>query len=116
MLGKKIQQLRKNRNMTLEELAADLNKNYPDTLNFNKGKLSKWENEKEEPKLSSARILADYFGVSLDYLLERESIREEFDDSDLVAAHSNIKLADMTDEQLKEIEKFVEYVRKRDNL
>lgn len=66
MIGESIRRLRKERKLTLEELANNLNAMYPDTLNFNKGKLSKWENGKEEPKLSSIRILADYFGISID--------------------------------------------------
>lgn len=67
MIGNKIRELRKKHNLTLDELANNLNNRYPDTMNFNKGKISKWENDKEEPRLSSVRVLADYFDVSLDY-------------------------------------------------
>ena len=67
MIGNKIKELRKSHNLTLEELADTLNKKYPDTINFNKGKISKWENNREEPRLSSVKILADYFNVPLDY-------------------------------------------------
>ena len=67
MIGNKIKELRKSHNLTLEELADILNKEYPDTINFNKGKISKWENDREEPRLSSVKILADYFDVPLDY-------------------------------------------------
>lgn len=58
--------LRLEKKFTLEELADALNKRYPNTVNFNKGKLSKWENEKEEPKLSSIRILADFYNIRID--------------------------------------------------
>lgn len=67
MIGKKIKELRKSHNLTLEELADILNKEYPNTINFNKGKISKWENDREEPRLSSVKILADFFDVPLDY-------------------------------------------------
>ena len=67
MIGNKIRELRKKHNLTLDELANNLNNRYPDTINFNKGKISKWENDKEEPRLSSVKILADYFDVPLDY-------------------------------------------------
>lgn len=67
MIGNRIKELRKSHNLTLEELADTLNKKYPDTINFNKGKISKWENNREEPRLSSVKILADYFDVPLDY-------------------------------------------------
>lgn len=67
MIGNRIKELRKSHNLTLVELADILNKKYPDTINFNKGKISKWENNREEPRLSSVKILADYFDVPLDY-------------------------------------------------
>ena len=67
MIGNRIKELRKSHNLTLEELADTLNKKYPDTINFNKGKISKWENNREEPRLSSVKILADFFNVPLDY-------------------------------------------------
>lgn len=67
MIGNKIRELRKKHNLTLDELANNLNNRYPDTMNFNKGKISKWENNKEEPRLSSVKILADFFDVPLDY-------------------------------------------------
>ena len=73
MIGNKIRELRKKHNLTLDELANNLNNRYPDTMNFNKGKISKWENDKEEPRLSSVRVLADYFDVPLDYFNGNET-------------------------------------------
>lgn len=67
MIGNKIKELRKERKLTLQELADTLNEKYPNTINFNKGKISKWENNKEEPRLSSVKIIADFFNVPLDY-------------------------------------------------
>lgn len=67
-LGTKLKSYRKSRNMTLDQLASALNKRVPN-LKITKGRLSRWENNKEEPKLSSLKILADYFNVSLDYLI-----------------------------------------------
>lgn len=68
MIGEKLKELRSSKNLTLEELASQLNKQYPDTVKFSKGKLSKWENNKEEPKLSSARILADFYNIKIEDL------------------------------------------------
>ena len=69
MLGENIKALRKDHHLTLQALADNLNKKYPKTVNFNKGKLSKWENGREEPKLSSVKILADYFETTVDSLV-----------------------------------------------
>lgn len=68
LLGNNIKKLRTEHKLTLEQLAETLNRSYPGTINFNKGKLSKWENNKEEPKLSSIRIIADFFNVTVDDL------------------------------------------------
>ncbi len=73
MIGDKIRELRKRHKLTLEELADSLNNSYPDAMNFNKGKISKWENDKEEPRLSSVKILADFFDVPLDYFNGNEA-------------------------------------------
>lgn len=72
MLGERMKALRLSKKLTLEQLAISLNEKYPDTVNFNKGKLSKWENNKEEPKLSSIRILADFYGIGIDDLYSTE--------------------------------------------
>lgn len=65
-VGENIKKLRTSRKLTLEALANDLNSIYSDRFNFNKGKLSKWENNKEEPMLSSIKLLADYYNVTIE--------------------------------------------------
>lgn len=68
-IGKNLKSIRLSRNLTLEQLANDLTDEYPEGINFNKGKLSKWENNKEEPMLSSLKYLADYYGITVDELV-----------------------------------------------
>lgn len=81
MLGNKVRTLRKNSNLTLNELADKLNARYAETATFTKGKLSKWENDKDEPKLSSVVLLADFFNVSIDYFMDRKTeIQAVFDE------------------------------------
>ncbi|MFB6006009.1 helix-turn-helix domain-containing protein [Lactobacillus delbrueckii subsp. lactis] len=52
--------------MTLEELANQLNSRNSSS-GFTKGRLSKWENDREEPKLSSLNQVAQFFNVDIDY-------------------------------------------------
>lgn len=52
---------------TQAQLAVELNSKY--NLSLNKGMISKWENDKDEPRMQVVRCLADFFNVSLDYLL-----------------------------------------------
>ena len=51
-LGSKLKELRTSHKMTLQEMADALNKQNKNS-NFNKGRLSKWEHETDEPRLSS---------------------------------------------------------------
>ncbi|MBT1194115.1 XRE family transcriptional regulator [Streptococcus equi] len=108
MIGNKIKELRKSHKMTLEELADNLNKKYPNTINFNKGKISKWENNKEEPRLSSVKILADFFNVSLDYFND-----EEKEQPQILSIYNQLeqprqeKVLDFAKEQLEEQNKVV---------
>lgn len=103
MIGNKIRELRKKHSLTLDELANNLNNRYPDTMNFNKGKISKWENDKEEPRLSSVKILADYFDVPLDYFNGNEV--EILPIYNKLEKPRQEKVLDFAKEQLEEQEK-----------
>ncbi|MED4172341.1 helix-turn-helix transcriptional regulator [Halalkalibacterium halodurans] len=72
--GHKLKELRKSHNLTQEELVTQLNKNY--SKSFNKGMISKWENNREDPRMDSVRCLADFFNVSLNELLEIKKPKE----------------------------------------
>ena len=43
---------------------------------FNKGKLSKWENDREEPKLSALKYVADFYDVSVDSIISDKDNRD----------------------------------------
>lgn len=80
-IGKKLKMLRSKSDLSLDELATHLNKSVNKDeeryIMFNKGKLSKWENDREEPKLSALKYVADFYDVSVD------SIISDNDKSDL---------------------------------
>lgn len=67
-IGEKLKELRKERELTLDMLVADLNQSYPD-IKVNKSMISRWERGENDPSLEYARHLAMYFNVSLDYLI-----------------------------------------------
>lgn len=62
-----------------------------------------WKNRM--PNLERTKKVADYFNVSVDYLLGRTSDEE----IETIAAHHDGD--DWTDEELEEIERFKEFVR-----
>ncbi len=59
----RLKELRKQRNITQLKMAID--------LNMNQNTISRYENGEREAGYSELIMIADYFNVSLDYLLER---------------------------------------------
>lgn len=74
IFSERLTQLRKERELTLEMLVADLSAMFPD-ITINKSQLSRWENGQNEPTLSNAKHLSQYFNVSLDYLIGLTDVR-----------------------------------------
>lgn len=63
MYGNRLKSLRKNLNKTQEEVAAG--------LGVSRGAYSHFENDRNEPDSETLSKIADYFQVSIDYLLGR---------------------------------------------
>lgn len=66
--------LRNLKDLTLDELSKCVNEQFD--VSINKGMLSKWENEKGEPSLQYAIILANFFNVTVDFLIGVNSKNE----------------------------------------
>ena len=65
-VGSKIKELRLKNNVTQEELA--------NKIKVTGKTVSRWENDILEPSLDSLKAIAKYFGVSVDYILDIESV------------------------------------------
>ena len=59
--GQRLYELRKNKNLTQEQLA--------ELLEVSRQSVSKWEQDKAYPEMTRLIFLSDYFEVSLDYLM-----------------------------------------------
>ena len=91
MLSKRIRELRLARNMNQVELAGE--------LNVTKQTISNWENDNIQPSITMLTKIADYFGVTTDYLLGRNNKRS-IDVSGLTeeqAAHIRFIINDILD-------------------
>lgn len=66
-IGDKLKQLRNERDMSMDNLVADLNRLYG--LNLTKSMISRWEANKNDPSLTYATAIVRYFNVSLDWLM-----------------------------------------------
>lgn len=64
--NEKLQELRKNRNLTQEQLAEQ--------LYVSRTAISKWESGRGYPSIDSLKEIAKYFAISLDDLLSNEEI------------------------------------------
>ena len=73
-VGETLKALRKERDLSIEMVVADMNQRFPD-LKINKSMLSRWENGVNDPSLDYAKALCLYYDVSLDYLIGLTEIK-----------------------------------------
>ena len=66
LFNEKLQNLRKNKGVTQEELAK--------SLFVSRTAISKWESGRGYPNIDSLKAIAKYFGVSVDELLSCEEV------------------------------------------
>lgn len=66
-LGNLLKQLREEKNVSMDKMIEDLKNLY--SISIAKSTISKWENNKADPSMENAKILCNYFNISLDYLL-----------------------------------------------
>lgn len=77
----KLKELRKNANITQSELSQAINTNQQNITRYEKGEV--------EPNIATLIKLADYFDVSIDYLVERRH-QNKVDLSNLSETQKNI--------------------------
>ena len=83
MNGNKLQKLRKNNNLTQKQFCKICKISQPT--------LSLWENEERELDTKMLKQLANYFNVSIDYLLDNE---ESIKENELVKLERKLKKDD----------------------
>lgn len=111
-LGSKLKDLRTSHKMTLQEMADALNSRNENS-NFNKGRLSKWEHDTDEPRLSSLKQVADLFDVSVDYFFNDDSTNtneiNNNEAAETIAAHID---DDTPEAERQQIINFIENLKK----
>lgn len=68
-LAKRLKQLRLERELTMEQLVADMNFRFELERPLSRSMVSRWESGSVDPSLDNAKYLSQYFDVSLDYLI-----------------------------------------------
>lgn len=103
--SKRLTDLRQSKGLTQNELA--------ELVNVSRSALSLYELGKREPDYETLVRLADFFDVSVDYLLGKTDIRKPFstDDVDLeeMLRHSNVQFdgAPLTEEEKESVLGFI---------
>lgn len=98
----KIKQLRSDKNMSLEQLAVEFSRRYNSKIS--KSSISRWENNLAKPDIDDANIYADYFSVSLDWLMDRQPSEKV----ETIAAHMD---EDLSEEEIEEIQKYIQFIK-----
>ncbi len=94
MLGERIKKLRESKGLTQKELANQ--------LGLTDGAIGFYEVGKRNPPLDTLNKLADFFGVSIDYLLGRTDIENLYKDKELIEKQRKEMHKYFTIEELEE--------------
>ncbi|MDQ1910383.1 helix-turn-helix transcriptional regulator [Paenibacillus sp. GD4] len=84
--GHRIASLRDDRKLTQEELASK--------VGITRAALSHYENNRREPDYDTIRKIADFFGVSIDYLMGRSDETGSSLDKDVLGFVNDLELSD----------------------
>lgn len=108
MISDRLKALRQEKDLLQKDIA-----NY---LNISTSAYGFYEQGKRTPDTQIIKKLADFFNVSVDYLLGKTDIRESAEEilsgkEPTIALHSDYEYDELPDEAKKEIENFIEYIK-----
>lgn len=98
----KIKQLRISRKLSMEQLATEFSRRYDSKIS--KSSISRWENDQAKPDIDDASLYADFFGVSLDSLIDRQPTAKV----ETIAAHID---EDLTEEEMIDIQNYIKFIK-----
>ncbi|XTR36682.1 helix-turn-helix domain-containing protein [Paraclostridium tenue] len=114
--GKRFKQLRTETKLNQQEFVDLFNNKY--NFNFTRQAISLYENGKRIPEIDALTSFAEYFGVSVDYLLGRTNERTinkekaKLDPSvKTIAAHRLGDVEDLDDDAIEKINEYIEFIR-----
>lgn len=104
LLGTRIKEARKAAGLTQRQLA--------EIINVSNTSISNWEKNLSEPSLEIIRLLAQFFDVSIDYLLGHVNDPLFYLDNERIVKSINSYDGDTADfEDIKGTEKLIEYIK-----
>ncbi|AKL96307.1 transcriptional regulator [Clostridium aceticum] len=104
----RLKQLRKEKKITQEDLANQLNKT--------RSTVAGYETERKEPDYDTLKKIAEFFDVSTDYLLGHSDIPHLYSAKDCITetkARYGLEDKDLPDEAIKQIEDYIEFIKQK---
>ena len=92
MFPERIRELRKSKKLSLDKMAEELNNKY--NTKISKSMISRWEHGQTEHKMKYVRILADYFNVASNEIMDTKN-----DENDSSLKYSLLSIYDQLDSE-----------------
>ncbi|MHB8066219.1 MAG: helix-turn-helix domain-containing protein [Ruminiclostridium sp.] len=105
MINIQLRQLRRELNLTQDELAKK--------LKLTRSALSLYELGKRDPDTDTLNLLADFFDISVDYLLGRTDVRIIQKTKIKTKPLHNLDVSTLTEEAVKQVEEYIEFVKQK---
>ena len=110
ILPQRLKELRKENNLSQYKLAEE--------LGVSRGLLSNYEQGSREPDFNTLMLIADYYCVSLDYLMGITKVKQRFLSTQEQNEYYMIfeDIAGLEKESLNELKKYIDLLKIRDDL
>jgi transcriptional regulator with XRE-family HTH domain len=109
-IGKYLKQLREQENISIRELAKK--------IGISHNTMAAYERESIMPSIENAHIVAEYFGVPIEFLIKGRKVLSDFNDADLLACFREIDEMDREDRTIVKnfLNKFIRNKKEREEL
>ncbi len=105
--GQRLTNLRQELKLTQKELA--------EKFNISPSSIGMFEQNRRSPDTELLNQFANFFVVSVDYLLGRTDIRNLSQSKVETKAYHNLDIAGLPDEAIKQVEDYIEFVKQKYN-
>ncbi len=106
-IGQRISSLRQELKLTQKELA--------EKFNISSSSIGMFEQNRRSPDSELLNRFADFFNVSVDYLLGRTDIKNSNDSKTETKAYHNLDVSGLPDEAIEQVEDYISYVKQKYN-
>lgn len=98
IFGQRLQELRKQKGLSQQQLA--------DALKVSQAAINNWERGKREPSIAMIETVADYFSCSGSYLMgwEEEEVQ-----------NTGLDETEFSEEELNEIQNYIQFIKSKRN-